>query len=62
MSSANIDVNELIGVLNAQIASQNLELHVARLQIAGLQKEVDELSKKLPKDTADATTRKGPGR
>lgn len=47
MSNTNIDVNELIGLLNAQIAGQNLELHVAKLQISNLTKQVEELSKKL---------------
>jgi hypothetical protein len=57
MSAANIDVNELIGVLNAQIAGQNLELHVAKLQIAGLQKEIETLSKRLEKDLGEPASR-----
>lgn len=57
MSSTNIDVNELIGVLNAQIAGQNLELHIAKLQIAGLQKEIEELSKKLGKAPDETASR-----
>lgn len=62
MSAPNIDVNELIGLLNSQIAGQNLELHIAKLQVSGLQKEVEELSKKLEKaslgnTSGDTTTR-----
>lgn len=52
MSSENIDINELIGLLNAQIANQNLELHVAKLQIASLKKEIDRLSN-APGKSAD---------
>lgn len=47
--SANIDVNELIGVLNTQLANQNLELQIAKIQVSNLQKEVEELRKKLEK-------------
>ncbi len=47
--SMNIDVNELIGVLNTQLANQNLELQVAKLQVSTLQKEIEELRKKLEK-------------
>lgn len=51
--SMNIDVNELIGILNTQVANQNLELQVAKLQVSSLQKEVDELRKKLEKASVD---------
>lgn len=51
--STNIDVNELIGILNTQLANQNLELQVAKLQVSTLQKEVDELKNKLEKVSTD---------
>jgi hypothetical protein len=51
--AANIDVNELIGILNTQLANQNLELQVSKLQVATLQKEVEELTKKLEKISSD---------
>lgn len=51
--SMNIDVNELIGILNTQLANQNLELQVAKLQVSRLQKEVDELKKKLEKSQVE---------
>jgi hypothetical protein len=40
----NIDMNELINALNSQIASYNLELNVAKLYIAKLEKTVNELT------------------
>lgn len=43
MSDINIDVNELITSLNGQVASYNLELAIAKLQISALQKEIRRL-------------------
>lgn len=57
MSAKNIDVNELIGLLNAQIAAQNLELHIARLQVTQLEKEVNELTKRLGSVSGETVTK-----
>jgi hypothetical protein len=40
----NIDMNELINALNSQVAAYNLELNVAKLYIAKLEKTVNELT------------------
>lgn len=44
MSEVNIDINGLVEALNNQVASLNLENHIARLHIKALQAKLDELS------------------
>ena len=43
-TNTNIDMNELINALNSQISAYNLELNVAKLYIAKLEKNLQELS------------------
>jgi len=43
-TNANIDMNELINALNSQVSAYNLELNVAKLYIAKLEKTLQELS------------------
>lgn len=45
MNEIDIEVGDLISALNAQIASYNLDLQIAKLQIATLQKRLDEMQK-----------------
>jgi hypothetical protein len=40
----NIDMNDLINALNSQVSAYNLELNVAKLYIAKLEKTVNELA------------------
>lgn len=56
MTNNNIDVNELINALNGQVASMNLELTIARLQIAQLQKLFSEYANKTPGSNDDEFT------
>jgi hypothetical protein len=43
-TNTNIDMNELINALNSQISAYNLDLNIARLYIAKLEKNLQELS------------------
>ena len=44
MQNVNIDMNDLINALNSQVSAYNLELNVAKLYIAKLEKTLKELS------------------
>lgn len=43
MTGINIDVNDLVESLNQQVASLNLELHIAKLHIQALEDTVKKL-------------------
>lgn len=43
MSEIDIDVSDLVSALNSQIASYNLELQIAKLQIQSLKQKIEDL-------------------
>jgi hypothetical protein len=53
MNNSSVDINELVNALNSQIASMNLELTIARIQVANLQKVVAELSQQTQQGNSD---------
>lgn len=44
IQNVNIDMNDLINALNSQVSAYNLELNIAKLYIAKLEKNLQELS------------------
>lgn len=46
-NNVNIDMNDLINALNGQISSYNLELNIAKLYIAKLEKNLKELNESI---------------